>query len=174
MVNLNNKLLLLVLLLALTECCLITDLIVEKTTTTKTTRFIATTTEATTTTTTSTSTTMTTTTTTSTSTTNTIVPLPSTIANARCYMSSDCGSSSVSYYCKKELIEGIQQPTVRGDVVYKVTYIPICRNPGTALAKCETIRRERSWDMCLEWEHCINGCHTCVPIGVGKCPQNEE
>ncbi|OYT40188.1 MAG: hypothetical protein B6U86_04530 [Candidatus Altiarchaeales archaeon ex4484_43] len=84
-------------------------------------------------------------------------------------MNSDCGSSSVSYYCKIELLGDEHQPTVRGDAVYRVTTVPICRDPGTPWARCETIRRERLWDRCEEWEHCIDGCHTCVPKGCG-CP----
>ncbi|HDH40846.1 MAG TPA: hypothetical protein ENG12_00325 [Candidatus Altiarchaeales archaeon] len=108
-------------------------------------------------------------TTTTTTTTTTIFIPPTTIVNARCYMNSDCGSSSVSYYCKIELVGDEQQPTARGEAVYRVTRVPICRYPGTPWARCETIRWERLWYRCKEGEHCIDGCYTCVPEGC-DCP----
>ncbi len=109
--------------------------------------------------------------TTTTTTTTTIIYKPTTtIANARCYMNSDCGEKSIRYYCKVELIEGTIQPETRGETVYRVTYSPICLDPGTPWASCTSIRSERTWDECTEYEHCISKCFRCVPLGITKCP----
>ncbi|MBN2014987.1 MAG: hypothetical protein JW778_07390 [Candidatus Altiarchaeota archaeon] len=175
MAKIKDSLVLLTLLVMLTAGCTSRD--GQDTTTTTVLEVSSTTTTIETTTTSTTTTTTTTTTstpviiTTTTTTTTTITYIPTTtIADAKCYMNSDCGEQKVSYYCKIELEEGPVQPTVRGETVYKVTETPICLDPGTMWAKCTKVRKEREWDACKDYEYCLENCPECVLKGSSCCP----
>jgi hypothetical protein len=139
------------------------------TTTTQTTMLYTTTTTSTTT----TSLEIVITTTTTTTTTFVVYRTTTTIANAVCYMNSDCGLNKVEYVCRVYLQGGSQQMG-NGDLsVFRVEHTKLCIEPGSPFARCETTRREGVWDICSIGETCREGCYTCVNNKTRICPPPE-
>lgn len=149
------------------------------TTTEATTTTTTTTTQATTLITTTTTSTTTTsqeiiiTTTTTTTTTIVIYRTTTTIANAVCYLNSDCGANRIDYVCRISLPPGEQQMGNGEMSVFRVEYTKLCIEPGTTYARCETKRREILWDICGTDETCLEGCYTCVESTKLACPPPE-
>jgi hypothetical protein len=113
------------------------------------------------------------TTTTTTTTTFVVYRTTTTIANAVCYMNSDCGLNKVEYVCRVSLPGG-QQQMGKGDIsVFRVEYTKLCIEPGSPFARCETTRRESIWDVCGIGETCKVGCYTCVNNVTKICPPPE-
>ncbi len=132
----------------------------QATTTTSTTEAATSTTEETTTTTEA----IDITTTTTTTTTIIVYTTRTTIANARCYINSDCGETKLDYQCRRDLRYSEEQPTPKysNQSVYEVKFVYICKDPGTEYASCDTVRTERLMDECLIDERCVVGCYRCL------------
>jgi hypothetical protein len=140
----------------------------EPTTTTEATTLITTTT-----TTTTTSLEIIITTTTTSTTTLIAYQTTSTIANAVCYMNSDCGLNKIEYVCRIALPAGAQQMGNGQKAVFRVEFTKLCIEPGSPYARCDTKRHEALWEICGTGKTCAEGCYTCVDNKTRYCPPPE-
>jgi hypothetical protein len=173
----KDSLILLIVLVLLMQGCFDsgkqTTTTTEPTTTTSTTTTTEPTTTTTEATTTSTSLEIIITTTTTSTTTFIVYQTTSTIANAVCYMNSDCGLNKVEYVCRITLPAGGQQMGMGEKAVFRVEFTKLCIEPGSPYARCDTKRHEGLWDICGTGKICIEGCYTCVNNVTKACPPPE-